>query len=46
MEEIKLHEALREIWKLISFCDVYVDKNKPWVLAKTDRKPEILFPRL
>ena len=38
MEEIKLHEALGEIWKLISFCDEYVDKNKPWKLAKTDKK--------
>lgn len=38
MEEIKLHEALGEIWKLISFCDEYIQKHKPWKLIKTNEK--------
>jgi len=38
MEEFKLYEALGEIWKLISFCDGYVEENKPWQLVKTDKK--------
>jgi methionyl-tRNA synthetase len=37
MGEFKLYEVLEEIWKLISFCDEYIEKNKPWELAKTDR---------
>jgi len=38
MGEFKFHEALKEIWELISFCDGYVEENKPWQLAKTDKK--------
>ena len=38
MAEFKLYEALEEIWKLISFGDSYIDKNKPWELVKTDVK--------
>jgi methionyl-tRNA synthetase len=30
MEEFRLYEALEEIWKLISFCDEYIEKEKPW----------------
>ena len=35
MGEFKFHEALGETWKLISFCDGYVEENKPWELLKT-----------
>jgi len=38
IEEYRFHEALEEIWKLIGFCDKYVEENKPWELAKTDKK--------
>lgn len=38
IEEFKLYEALEEIWKLIGFCDKYVDDNKPWELAEKDEK--------
>lgn len=38
MEDFKLYEALEEIWTLISFCDKYIDDNKPWELAKSDKK--------
>ncbi|MBL7155338.1 MAG: methionine--tRNA ligase [Candidatus Portnoybacteria bacterium] len=34
MEEIKFHEALESVWQLISFCDEYIEKNKPWQLIK------------
>lgn len=37
MGEFKLYEALEEIWKLIGFCDKYVDNNKPWELIKSDK---------
>ena len=30
IEEFKFHEALAEVWKLISFCDGYIDREKPW----------------
>jgi len=33
-----LFETLEEIWKLIGFCDKYIEENKPWELAKTDKK--------
>lgn len=38
MEEFKLYEALEGVWKFISFCDEYIEKNKPWELVKTDKK--------
>ena len=38
IEGFGFNEALEEIWKLIGFCDKYVDENKPWELAKTDKK--------
>jgi methionyl-tRNA synthetase len=37
MQEFKLYEALEEIWKLIGFCDKYVDNNKPWKLIKSQK---------
>lgn len=30
MDEFKLNSALEEIWKLIGFCDRYIEKEKPW----------------
>ena len=38
IEEFKFYEALEGIWKLIGFCDRYIEQNKPWELAKTDKK--------
>jgi methionyl-tRNA synthetase len=37
LEEIKFHEALEVIWQLISACDEFIEKNKPWVLIKNDQ---------
>src|SRR3989344_1682724 len=30
LEEFKFNEALKSIWGLISFCDKYINKEKPW----------------
>lgn len=30
LEEFKFNEALISIWNLISFCDKYVEKERPW----------------
>jgi len=38
MQEFRLFEALEETWKLIGFCDKYIEENKPWELVKTDKK--------
>lgn len=35
LEGFRIFEALEEIWKFISFCDEYIEKNKPWQLDKT-----------
>jgi len=42
MEDFKLFEALEEIWKLIGFCDSYVDKEKPWQLKDKKKLEQIL----
>jgi len=30
LDEFKFNETLVSIWKLISFCDKYIEKEKPW----------------
>lgn len=30
LEEFKFNEALAVIWRLIGFCDKYIEKEKPW----------------
>ncbi len=43
MKEIKFNEALESIRQLISFCDEYIEKNKPWGLEKdSDKFKEII----
>jgi methionyl-tRNA synthetase len=36
MDKLALHNALAEIWSLVTACDRYFDAQKPWVLRKTD----------
>ncbi len=36
MQNFRLYEALEEIWKLIAFCDGYVEKEKPWKNLKPE----------
>jgi len=38
LEQIKFNEALEAVWQLISSCDEYVEKQKPWALAKQDQE--------
>ncbi len=42
MEELKLYKALKEIWDLISFCDSYIEKNKPWQIEDDKKIKQIL----
>lgn len=37
LKDVKLNEALDAVWKLISVCDEYIEKNKPWELAKNNQ---------
>jgi methionyl-tRNA synthetase len=30
LENFKFNEALSSIWELISFCDRYIEKTRPW----------------
>lgn len=36
MNRMELHRALEEIWGLIDCANVYIDRTKPWVLAKAE----------
>ena len=38
LSEYKFNETLESIWQFISEADKYIDKNKPWKLAKKDKK--------
>ncbi|MBZ9577470.1 methionine--tRNA ligase [Patescibacteria group bacterium] len=40
LEEFKFNEALRAIWDLISFCDKYIEKERPW--EKKENSPQVL----
>lgn len=44
IEEFKFSQALEKIWLQIRYCDQYIEKHKPWKLAKEDPKklPEVL----
>jgi len=42
MEEFRFHEVLAEVWKLISFCDVYIDREKPWKQIEITKTQEII----
>jgi methionyl-tRNA synthetase len=38
MLNYELHNALSEIWKFVNECNKYINANKPWELAKTNKK--------
>ena len=40
LKEFKFNEALASVWELISFCDKYIEKEKPW--EKKENSPEVL----
>ncbi len=38
LDEFKFNEALISVWGLISFCDRYIEKERPWEESKSQRK--------
>ncbi len=38
LDDFKFNEALKEIWKLISFCDKYIEEERPWEIENTKHK--------
>lgn len=38
IEELKFDEALKEIWKIIAFSNLYIANNKPWELAAKNQE--------
>lgn len=36
LEEFKFNDALKTIWELIGFCDIYIDKERPWENKKEE----------
>ena len=46
MDNLKLNEAIQEIWKLVSKANKYIDLSTPWILAKegkTQRLNQVLY---
>jgi len=37
LDNFRFNEALVSIWKLISFCDKYIEKERPWELIKSQK---------
>ncbi len=40
LDELKFNEALVAIWKLIGFCDKYIEQTKPW--EKSDKQEQVI----
>ena len=40
LEEFKFNEALIAIWDLISFCDKYIEKERPW--EEKEKQKEVI----
>ncbi len=36
IEQFRFDEALKDIWKIVNHANRYIEKNKPWELAKKD----------
>ena len=41
LDEFKFNESLISIWSLISFCDRYIERERPWEKSKEDGDPII-----
>ena len=41
MPKFQLYEALFSIWKFIAEADKYIERNKPWELAKKEKSKEL-----
>jgi methionyl-tRNA synthetase len=42
MDELKISDALAELWKLVRRSNKYIDENAPWELAKDSMKSDRL----
>lgn len=40
LEQFKFNQALADVWKLIGFCDKYIEEQKPW--QKSDQQKTII----
>ena len=38
MEELKINQALNEIWRLVQDCNRYVNDRKPWELKEKEKE--------
>ena len=38
LDEFKFNEALISIWDLISFCDRYIEKERPWEESENQKE--------
>lgn len=43
IKELKIQEALAEIWRLIAFGDGEINKTEPWKIKDSERKARVLF---
>ena len=43
IESFRLHEALANVWELISFANVYIDDKKPWAAIRHDEKEFLII---
>ena len=44
LEKIELQEALQQIWKLITDCNQYINKEKPW--ENESKREEVIYTLL
>jgi len=44
LNEFKFNEALAVIWELISFCDQYIENERPW--EKSKKQPSVIYDLL
>ena len=42
MDELRVADAITEIFNLFKRCNKYIDETMPWVLAKDEAKKERL----
>jgi methionyl-tRNA synthetase len=38
---IQFNETLLDIWELVSFCDKYIEEEKPWEVTEVEKQKEI-----
>jgi len=38
---IQFNETLNDIWELVSFCDKYIEEEKPWEVTEIEKQKEV-----